>query len=305
MSKRRKPQSHDPRVVPLPDDFQIGPRSKRLRPFFRVLSEVTRSGDIAAADFVRGRDLEGVERFDTGVFLRGVNILKGVHVLCEQGHWEMASGLGRQLFELVLNVEWMAAQENREAATLRFSHYGLLQSLISRLESLRDTEISGRAVNDSAVRKVRDYIESDAFSEFQVQKQSDGSYRYAKSWNGLNAWQMAKASDQSMRLRQYRMLFVRWSEEAHGAPGALVPAMFGPSGPDWTREVLRQDESTIAQLIVMVLTLFQELDYFLPSGPGLGASYVSWLARLRDVAVNDFGVTGWTEARSGAGTANQ
>lgn len=305
MSKRRKAQSRDPRVVPLPADFQVAPQPKRLRPLFTVLSEMTRSGDLAAADFISGRDLDGVERFDTGMFLRGVNILKAVHILCDQGHWEMASGLGRQLFELVLNAEWMEAQDDREAATLRFAHYGLLQALASYLETLRDTKSSGRAVDEVAAEKFRDYIESGTFSDFGVQRQADGSYRFARTWNGLNARRMAEASGERMRMRQYRMLFVRWSEEAHGAPGALVPAMFRPSGPDWVQQALLQDESAIAQLIVVVVTLFQELDYFLPSGPSLGPRYAGWIGRMREVAVNEFGVTGWPEPNSHSETESR
>ena len=77
-----------------------------MRPLFKLVEAIT-----LAADTAVGR-LGGVvqnesAKFDVAVFLRANNILKGAWSLSENNHWELASSLIRQLFELVVNIEWM------------------------------------------------------------------------------------------------------------------------------------------------------------------------------------------------------
>ena len=64
--------------------------------------------------------------FDAGMLSRGSNALKSVRLLCEQAHWEFAAGVVRQLFELVLNMEYLGTLPDRDAAIFRYAKYGLL-----------------------------------------------------------------------------------------------------------------------------------------------------------------------------------
>lgn len=58
--------------------------------------------------------------------------MKAVRTLLEQGHWEPAVGVTRQLFELLVNMEYLGAMENREEGALLFARFGLLQMLLAQ-----------------------------------------------------------------------------------------------------------------------------------------------------------------------------
>jgi hypothetical protein len=64
--------------------------------------------------------------FDVGILLRASNALKAIRVLCAERYWEFAVATVRQLFELVINMEQLAAQPDREEAIFRHAKYGLL-----------------------------------------------------------------------------------------------------------------------------------------------------------------------------------
>lgn len=87
-SEARK--SGNPRVL-----FTRSPE-KFLRPSLELLSEVA----IAAPLAINSADGSGdrLVEFDIHVLNRGANSMKAVRVLLEQGYWEYAVGVVRQLF---------------------------------------------------------------------------------------------------------------------------------------------------------------------------------------------------------------
>jgi hypothetical protein len=52
-----------------------------------------------------------------------------------------------------------------------------------------------------------------------------GRVKKQQYWSGHNVWTLAKRSNHRLRKDQYNLLFSPWSEEAHGAPGALMESM--------------------------------------------------------------------------------
>lgn len=58
-------------------------------------------------------------RFDRGILLRAVNALKAARLLLEAVHWEFAAAPARQLFDLVVNIEHLNTQGDRERAIPR------------------------------------------------------------------------------------------------------------------------------------------------------------------------------------------
>lgn len=55
--------------------------------------------------------------------------MKSTRLLLEHAHWETAAGPVRPLFELLVNLEHVAAEPDREAAVFRYAKFGLLQAV--------------------------------------------------------------------------------------------------------------------------------------------------------------------------------
>lgn len=84
-----------------------------------------------------------------------------------------------------------------------------------------------------------------------------------------------------MRVAQYNNLFRKWSAEAHAAPGALVDNVFGPVGPKWVEDAVRQDDAEISSVMQMTMLLFMDLWRLLPySVPFPAEASSEWCDRL-------------------------
>ncbi len=91
--------------------------STRLKPVFAICEEVTRAADKAAAD--AGPAHAGTQtQFERSFFFRGNNTLKAASLVAGDGYWEVAATCARQLFELVLNMEYIAQDEDRVPASM-------------------------------------------------------------------------------------------------------------------------------------------------------------------------------------------
>lgn len=255
MSKKRRRKSsptlsNRPARVP-------GPQT-RLRRAFRVIDEIAQEADRcvprANIDAESGRVL-------AAIFVRGTNCVKSVRVQLEQAHWETAAGTSRQLFELLLNAEYLVANENQEALAFRYAKFGLLQMVLHQRAAMTYDEKRGRPV-DLERRTVLDrLLEGPTFEEFRNFKAHDG---WATAWSGQSAWKLAKLSSHPLRLDQYILMFRSWSEQAHATPGALLPGIFPRGGRDWQQEVVAEDDARVLEAIVMATSLFLELWHLLP-----------------------------------------
>ena len=170
-------------------------------------------------------------------------------------HWEFAAGPARQLFELLVNLEHLNAQANREQAAFRFAKFGLLQTLRAQLQEADYERSTGRPVHEKRVAVMEGMLAT-GYDEFRVGKEKQ---RLASSWSGNNTRKLAEASPvQPLRKAQYQQLFVAWSEQLHAAPGSLMDAFF-PRPVDAIDEMVEEDDKRVAETGAMCVTLFAEL----------------------------------------------
>ncbi|WP_295850376.1 DUF5677 domain-containing protein [uncultured Microbacterium sp.] len=287
MSRRKKKSSSSPRgSVADSNVLRVKPPTARLGELFKVIHEVARAADLAGMETeVQSDD----DRFDIAVFARGINIVKATRSLCADAHWEMASSLVRQLFELVLNVEWITKQSDPTAARFLFSKYGLLQSARHQLETIAYAEETSRPVDAERRQFLRDLLDGVAFSEFKGKPRADGSIRWVDSWNRKSVRELAEASDQRLRVHQYSLLYRRWSEETHATPGALMEGMFRQVTPGWVDRVVADDDKETAEVLSMAVMLFLDLWRLLPGAPEDDwEAWAGWIGRLREWTIDKY-----------------
>lgn len=237
-----------------------------------------------AADFAIARlgpaHLGTQEQFERTIFMRGANTLKAARLVAEAGHWEIAAACARQIYELVLNMEAIGRAENREEASITFARYGLLQRLLHQLEEAIYDRDTSRPYDEDRLAELIRRRDSPIFADFRIEKLGK-PLAWRRSWTGKTTWQLAEESTNAMRVPQYRILFKRWSEEAHGAPGAHIDNMFRRTGEDWAEDVLKEDDRQISEVTQMAMLLFIDLWQLLPAAaPFPAENVVDWSDRM-------------------------
>jgi hypothetical protein len=257
----------------------------RLPVAFKILDEVI-SAAMAASRSAHAD--EPFEQFQIGIFQRAFNSLKAINVLVENGHWEGATSLSRQLMELALSMEFIFIRSvNPEAEALKFVRYGLLQQALYVRSRSRYEEKIGRLTPASA-RDITDEALAAEYAEFKAGVNKDnGSVRWTSSWCGKSTYRLAQESPNPARVDQYELLYRAWSEQVHGAPGALMASVFSVDRPDWLVAMLHEDDKRIAETIGNSVNLFSELWVTLPN---MRSSFAvekahSWLRQLQEVQV--------------------
>jgi hypothetical protein len=258
---------------------RLPPPKTRLKSLLQLLVEIPATAEQAMVTATIPEDEAGKRllMFDASVLVRASNALKVIRLLCEQAHWEFAAASVRQLFELVLNMENLATQPDREARIFRYSKYGLLQTVRHQhLAALYDRK-TGRSIDEQRLAWLESMLEQ-AFPEFRsVDKM--GKVRWKPSWSGHTTRYLAEQSKNSLRLDQYQLLFAAWSEETHGAPAALIGNMF--LGNRTVEEVIASDDTRIAETITMAISLFLELWTLLPHVPQVDPMKgLEWTSRM-------------------------
>jgi hypothetical protein len=269
--KRQKRQQHQRATASkLPAGAFRAPSMKRELPgLFRVLDEVIRETrrSLLAEESVTSDEV----RFDRAVLGRALNILEATQILLPVAHWEAASGLARQLFELLVNVEEIGRQDDPAEARLLYGKFGLLQHARQRLRKVEYDRESGRPVNEEFAAQIDLLLASPDFNEFR--KPSGWWQEY---WSGKSVRALASESDSQMRAHQYAQLFRRWSEEAHAAPSTIIREMFrGRSQESWISDVIEEDQKAVGEILTMTVLLFLELEAALAFAPRL-----SWEQKL-------------------------
>jgi hypothetical protein len=253
---------------------------ERLPETFRVMLEVARAADTPFEG--QGIEATPLARLDVSIFMRGVNALKSTRLLLTESQWEFAAGIVRQLFELVVNVEYLRAQDDQEAAATRYAAFGRLQEIRSQQAELGYRERTNRPVDEHRVTELESVLEQGWFDDFRTHTKK-GEVRWATSWSGLTTKALAEQSPNPLRVHQYKQLFSTWSEQAHGTPGALAPDLLGPRIGRTVELALTEDESEVSQIAVMAVVLFIELWKLLPAIPQADEKRINtW---IRDLAV--------------------
>lgn len=218
----------------------------------------------ATLRLVSGANLEmnEAQRFDLAVLNRGINLLEASRMLLAGGHWEAASSSARQLFELLVNLEYIHSQPNRDEACSRYQKYALMQYANRVLREIEYDRATGRPVDEPRAEVARKILASPDLAEFK-----DKKGKWKRSWSGLDARALARKSSNPMREKQWEMAFVTWSEETHAAPVALLDAMRARGGDSWIDDKVAEDDREVGQMILMLVTFFLELCSVLPSIP--------------------------------------
>lgn len=276
--RRRRENSRDPQRR-AEGIGSLGSPAKRLRPLFRISREMTDAVDIAIARLGPAH-LGTQEQFERTILMRGANTLKAARLVAEGGHWEVAAVCARQIYELVLNMEALGRAENREEASITFARYGLLQKLLHQLEEISYDRDTGRPYDQERLDELIRRRDSAIFLDFRIEKVGK-PVSWRRSWTGKTTWQLAEESSSQMRVPQYRNLFKRWSEEAHGAPSAHIDNMFRRTGEDWAEQVVKQDDRENSEVTQMAMLLFVDLWQLLPAAAPFPASQaLDWSNRI-------------------------
>jgi Family of unknown function (DUF5677) len=258
---------------------RLAPPKTRLKSLLQLLVEIPAAAEQAMMAITLPQDEKGKRllMFDVGVLVRASNALKVIRLLCEQAHWEFAAAAVRQLFELVLNVEYLATQPDREAAIFLYSKYGLLQTVRHQHLALLYDQKTGRPIDEQRLAMLASMLEH-TFPEFRSVDKA-GKVHWKPSWSGHTTRYLAERSKHSLRQDQYHLLFAAWSEETHGAPAALIGNMFldGRS----VQEIVASDDTRIAETVAGAISLFLELWTLLPHLPQVDPMRaLEWTSRM-------------------------
>jgi hypothetical protein len=274
-SRKRKKRSTGPA------QSGVAPPNKRVQTSFAVLHAVARAAD----ELLKSAAIENTpgNRVQVSIFIRGINALKAVRVLTEEGHWEFAAGPVRQVFELLINTEEILRQADLDEALQKYVKFGLMQTVRDRQENLLYERDTGRPFNEKQLAYL-DQMLTSAFPEFR-KVSKNGRVEYAASWCGKSAWKLANDSGAAIRERQYTLLFATWSEQVHASPSTMLDDIFGKKAVD-IAGTLKSEEPKTAEIIAMAVTLFIELWRLLPIIPDPDdASVKGWTGKLIEEAL--------------------
>jgi hypothetical protein len=276
MARKKKPKRREPGVRRAQASARVAPPKVRLRKSFRVLTDVARAADdTLVAGIPAGRR----ERFEASVLVRGVNAIKSTRALLEQSQWEFACAAVRQLFELVVNIEYLRIQPDQDEAMLRYAKFGVLQALRSTYENALYNQKTGREVDPEYISNLESLLDGE-FAEFRSLTKK-GKVVWATSWSGCTTRQLADASTHPLRTDQYVLLFSTWSEQTHASPGALIGDILGQRINRTLEDFLKGDEVRVAEVAAMAVVLFIDLWRLLPSIPALDEARVqTWSGEL-------------------------
>ncbi|GES32328.1 DUF5677 domain-containing protein [Streptomyces angustmyceticus] len=230
-----------------------GSQDPRKRPLFDVVAEITAVAE-QAADAAADADNTAIH-LDGYVLRRGIKGLKSAQLLVDAGHWEYATPVARQLFELLVNMEHLGSFADRREAQRIYSNFGLLQYFLAESRRIEFEKTRGRPSGSPWELSVKDFL--DRCTDFRMAPRADGTVRWRTSWSGKTTRALAESSPDPMRVPQYELLFSTWSEQTHGAPGVLATDLF-----------LRYEEEIVAEALAEVKGVPPELPQLI-TGSGL------------------------------------
>lgn len=214
---------------------------------------------------------------------RALTLLQAARLLLEEGHWEVATGVARQLFEVLLNVEHVLAQSDPASAWDRYRRYGEAATLQAGLRKLKYAGQLGYADTDGEAEKIEGLLADAAYAEF---KTGQGVVR--PNWSGKKVAALARDSPREGRGDQYEFYYRTWSEQAHGSSSTLIEMLIPQPESGAHERILAGVARESRHLIVMLLILFADLVSALGLfGDAYGERSKAWREALAK-ADNDF-----------------
>ncbi|MFF4709321.1 DUF5677 domain-containing protein [Streptomyces sp. NPDC001288] len=248
----------------------------RLSPFFELLGEIAAAAERAIQSTPHPSDQ--LVRFDIEILMRGANSVKAVRALLEQGHWEHAVGVTRQLFELLVNMEYLGTMADRRQGTLLFARFGMLQMLLAQQRRAAYERDKGHPLDAELAAMVEHHLAND-FTVFRANTK-DGSVKWVSSWCRRNTSQLADASADPMRPHQYNLLYRVWSEQAHATPGALIADLFREADEGWIERTIAENDRSSIDTITFTVMFFLRLWLELPHVQVSHERVAGWLSKL-------------------------
>lgn len=269
-----------------PRPVRLGSVEKRMPSLFSFLTEVRTIADYTVASMTF--TTERLVRFDAEIFTRGINSLKSVELLIREGHWEHAVGVVRQMFELLVNMDYMNTLPDRNEAAFQYCKYGMLQYVQAARRNILYSKETGRPYDEELLRSL-DGLLGTAFSEFQGKPKTDGTVRWVTSWCRKTTRDLAEASPDAMAIKQYEILYTVWSEQAHAAPGALIDNIFRTVEDGWIKRAIVADDAHILGIAHMALIFFFRLWLLLPNIEVPVEHFARWNRYMTEEFGVDFG----------------
>ncbi|MFE1781379.1 DUF5677 domain-containing protein [Streptomyces sp. NPDC059506] len=195
----------------------------KTHPIFEMAGEVISAAGLAAEPAAESAD--HLVHFDAHVLKRGIKGLEAARLLIGAGYWEYATSVARQLFELLVNMEYLGSFADRKKACRIHSGFGLFQFFLAESRRIEFEIGRGRPAGSSWETSVKDFLDNHC-ADFRLTPRPDGSARWRTSWSGKTTRALAEASPDPMRVSQYELLFSTWSEQTHATPGVFVTDLF-------------------------------------------------------------------------------
>jgi hypothetical protein len=195
------------------------------------------------------------------MFDRAFNVAKGIRLLVEHDHWELAAPLVRQVFELILTLEELHRADDANAAVQRYLRFAAMQDVRHRLAGLRYDISTGRSLppNTPAPESV-EYLATLTFPEF-VHRDKKGELVWSTNWSGLSFRQLARRSERNIRAWQYETIYSMLSIQVHGAPMALAGGfaeLTGSAEPS-AESLIEEQDYQLLQLVSLGITFLCDL----------------------------------------------
>jgi hypothetical protein len=241
----------------------------------------------ALADFGRASQ-ELVERIEvprknpTGrlaceIAQHAYDALCGGAILLNHGHWRLAAGPARQIFELSLDIESVLFADEPDLAAQRYRRFGALQEILLPLAIQRTVSIDGGP--DQKATDLARSLESDAltvFKEFRIKRGKEE--RWLESWTGKSIKQRAEASRYPLRRSEYELMFRSLSALNHAAPhtvGTLHARILTDGDPEALRIWLTKQVAEVTCLLTIFFRNVWEMGkaYLPPSTPQLHTAH--------------------------------
>ena len=233
----------------------------------KIVRNTARIAETQASNLLAA-PVDSLTEFDATILARVAETLLATVLLVEHSHWVAAAGTTRQLFELLVNMEHVKSYASRETAIATYETFADFQQKRRRIEMFKIIRESG--VTDH-VKQEEGYVaelNEDRFKQFseRIDKKSQAPV-WAKSWSGHSIYELCKLSPEPIRRAQYNALFAEWSELAHAAPGAVIPAAPTELSRTMYKSVHTEANLKGSELLDFALRFMIDIWHLLPAKP--------------------------------------
>ncbi len=214
--------------------------------------------DMIMGHYARVRDaIAGTPHIDTEAlpivlanasFVYAFNVFKAISLLLPSLYFEAAAPIVRQLWEVSLNLHWVMADAEQRATT--FCGYTMMEY---RKILQRQSDAVGLASFDEATK---------AFQAQYSFKDRSGRDRQYANYSNLSVQQRADQLGEPWS-SDYLLIYNLTSMHAHGAPGAILQAIFGRyySSPD-----IRERDASALMATIAIKTMMRNVELMASRG---------------------------------------